>query len=69
MVSGVFAGPQTFWSAVPWLLTEQESPVQLWVNVGTGATLLAGSTIVTLCGAEVLVSVHSSRTVRVTWNG
>ena len=22
---------------MPWLLTEQERPVQLWVNVGTGA--------------------------------
>ena len=38
-----------FGSAVPWLLTEQVRPVQLWMNVGTGAMLPVGSTIVTLC--------------------
>ena len=39
------------------------------MNVGTGALLPVGSTIVTLCAAEVSVTVHSSLTVRVTWNG
>ena len=63
MVSPVFG------SAVPALLTEQVSPLQLWMNVGTGAVLPEGSTIVTLCAAEVAVTVHSSLTVRVTWNG
>ena len=58
-----------FGSAVPWLLIVQVSPVQPVMNVGTGALLPGGSTIVTLCAAEVLVSVHSSRTVSVTWNG
>ena len=51
---------------MPWLLTEQVRPWQLWMNVGTGALLPDGSTIVTFCAAEVFVTVHSSLTVRVT---
>ncbi len=58
-----------FGSAVPALLTEQVRPWQLWVKVGTGALLPAGSTIVTDCGAEVTETCHSSLTVSVTWNG
>src|ERR671910_1913593 len=53
-------------SAVPWLFTEQVRPVQLRTNVGTGALLPVGSAIVTFCAADVFVTDHSSRTVRVT---
>src|SRR3978361_751451 len=60
MVSPVFG------SAVPWLLTEQVSPEQLWTKVGTGALLPEGSTITTFCAADVFVTVHSSLTVSVT---
>ena len=42
-----------FGSAVPALLTEQVRPRQLWMNVGTGAALPLGSTIVTDCAAVV----------------
>src|SRR3954453_13256968 len=55
-----------FGSVVPWLLTAQVRPWQLWANVGTGALLPEGSVIVTFCAAEVLVAFHSSVTVRVT---
>ena len=58
-----------FGSAVPVLVTEHVSPKQLCVNVGTGATLFVGSTIVTACATVVADTCHSSRTVSVTWNG
>src|SRR4051812_10228843 len=53
-------------SAVPALLTEQVRPVQLVMNVGTGALLPDGSTIVTFWAAEVALTCHLSLTVRVT---
>ena len=43
--------------------------MQLVVKVGTGALLPVGSTIVTDWAVDVAETFHSSRTVRVTWNG
>ena len=56
----------TFGSTVPVVLVAQTSPRQLVVNVGTGAKLPPGATIV--IGAKVKtaeLTPHSSRTVSV----
>ena len=50
-----------FGSAVPGLLTEQVRPWQLVMNVGTGAALPDGSTIVTSAAPWSPVTFHSSR--------
>src|SRR3954471_530829 len=58
----------TFGSTVPELLTEQLRDGQLVRTVGVGATLPAGSTMVSGAIVKVPVAPHSSLTVRTTVN-